>query len=584
MIRSRHFRRALLCGASCLLLQPTLARADFLLQSFIVPDASLNAARFTWDVMYNPYNGQNFPDFRGAGTKQTSASPMAYLDPANPTITQTGDSKAFIVGPGSTGNIYSFSGPTAYRVDGSTNNYHPITTGENAGTYSTPYNLGTLSFQYQTAGTLIDYNTIRLQYTDAGGTHSLLPTELLREHSGSTGSAFGGLTNRTAAQWDLSGLNIRTYQITYNAAGSSNSFQIATLATSATSGDIVPASRVWSTGGLGNWSNGFSNRQGNTGLSANTNGNVRFTNTATAATVLDGNYTVGEVRFTTPASASINSPGGFTLTTNTGITTTAAATGTYTVGANIAFGAFNLFEVNGGQVVLNGTLSGTEGFDKSGAGTLTVNGNVTATGGISVSEGTLRVNGTLGGGGNLDLASGAVLAGAGTINRVFTVAAGARISPGNSVGMLGTVAQTWEGGGIYHFELNTVANDRVQITGGLSLTASAAAPFKLELRTLTLAGAEGALESFDQTTAHTWQIATASGGVTGFDANGFQVDATGFANAFNGRFAVTSDGTSVFLTYAPVPEPGTVCWLVGAGCVMAAAYRRRKHPVMLADR
>lgn len=758
MIRPRKTCLAALLGAACALHVPSAARAEFLFNSFIVPPSSLNADRTSWDVFYSPYNGQNYPDIRAPyGTKQTASAagftppansspsdPTAFFDTRNATITETANVNAFIIDPGNSGNIYSFSGPTAYRVDNSTANY------------SSPYDLGTVAFQFQTAGTLIDFSSIQLQYTDASNVfHTLTPNELLREYRGTTGSSFGGLTNRAAAQWDLSGLGIRTYQIVFSAAGSSNSLQLATLATSALAGEIVPTSRVWSAGGTGNWSNGFSSPQGAGGLSANANGNVRFANTAVANTTLDGNYTVGEVRFTTAAATTVNSPGGFTLTANTGITTTTAATGTYTFNANYALGAFNIFDLAAGTTVLNGTVSGGYGFEKDGGGALTLNGNNTFTGSVTVGGGTLRisganayggavtvqqgtlvlggnapngaagtlgnatssvtvgadsslftfpgqtpsaalvvdgnytvgrdvtfapgtyekrlaatnttaatgatftgavdlgtatdvkftataatdrlnftgaitggaaggtvtvdgagtvvfsgaaknyasatvvkagmlqlasgtsftgvgavsvsngaalrVDGTLGGTGTLTIGAG-VLTGSGTVSRAFTLGTGATLSPGTGVGTLSTVGETWAGGGVYRWEIsssnsvnsgNNPGQDLVSISGSLSLGASAANRFVLQLRTLTVAGAAGSLGDFNPAQSYAWRLATTTGGITGFDATEFQVDSSGFANA-NGTFSVSQVGNDLYLNYAAVPEPST--WmLLGLG-------------------
>ena len=107
-----------------------------------------------------------------------------------------------------------------------------------------------MNFQFQTDGTLVDFSSIQLQYTDGSDTLvSLAPTESLREYRAS-GSPFGGLTNRNALQWNLTDLNITSCQIVFNALGSSNSFQQAMLDTTTTCGAIVPTSRAWSAVGM----------------------------------------------------------------------------------------------------------------------------------------------------------------------------------------------------------------------------------------------------------------------------------------------------------------------------------------------
>ena len=150
------------------LVSASAARAENLFSGFLAPSFATDYS--AWDVMYSPYNGANYPDFAApyggdAFGQPTTASaagftppansspgdPLAYWDVRNPTITQTGTSTAFIIGPGSAGNIYSFSAPLAYRLS-----------------ETTPYSLGTVVFQFQTDGSLTDFSSIKLQYTDSG--------------------------------------------------------------------------------------------------------------------------------------------------------------------------------------------------------------------------------------------------------------------------------------------------------------------------------------------------------------------------------------------------------------------------------
>ena len=235
----KNSRRVLflgVAGLSCLW-QPA-GRAEYLFNGYLTP--AFTTQYTAWDVFYAPNGGANYPDFAAPyGTYQSAsqagfaapadanpADPSAYFDTRNATITQTGAS-AFIISPGAQGggNIYSFSGVTSYHLDNT----------------SASGPLGTVAFQFQTDGTLMDFDSIRLQYTNgSGNTVSLAPGDMLREYR-SSGSSFGGLTNRTALQWDLTGLGITSYRLTYNSQGSSNSFQQAVLDTAATYGAILPA-------------------------------------------------------------------------------------------------------------------------------------------------------------------------------------------------------------------------------------------------------------------------------------------------------------------------------------------------------
>ncbi|MEI9894056.1 MAG: autotransporter-associated beta strand repeat-containing protein [Chthoniobacter sp.] len=355
------------------------ARAENLFNSFLVPSFTTDYS--AWDLFYTPYGSPNYPDFAAPfGTYQTAtaagftapansnpSNPLAYWDTRNPTITQTGTSTAFIIGPGATGNIYSFAAPLAYQLS-----------------ETTSYTLGTVAFQFQTDGSFVDFSSIQLQYTDSSG-HlvSLSPDQTLREYRASD-SSFGGLLNRNAVQWDLTGLNITSYQIVWNSLTASNSLQQATLDTAASYAPIVPEARSWNAGGTGLWSDGSKWKEGS---SSNENGNVNFINPAAATVTLDAGHTVGQITFNTAAATTIRSPGNFTLTANTGITTTALATGTYTIGANYQLGAYNLFEIDAGTVVLDGLVSGSYGLEKNGNGTLIMTKDNTFTGQVSVNAG-----------------------------------------------------------------------------------------------------------------------------------------------------------------------------------------------------
>lgn len=403
---SKKYCLALLVGAACCHgFQST--RAEFLFNKFLDPTGSFNTQYSAWDVFYTPYGSPNYPDLAAPyGTYQTASAagftppansnptnPQAYWDTRNATLTQTGTSSAFIIGPGiaQAGNIYSFAEATAYQLSN-----------------TSVAGFGNVIFQFQSDGTLIDFGTIRLQYTNAGGTPvSLAPTESIREYR-TSGSAFGGLTNRNSLQWNLTGLGVTSYKLVFNALGSSNSFQQAALDTAATYNALVPAARTWTLSGAGNWNAGGNWQGGGTSVE---NGNVRFANGGAATITLDGSHTVGELQFN-GADVAINSPGGYTLTANTGITTPVTSTGLYAIGGNYALNAFNRFDVSGGEVRLGGTVSGNYGFEKDGNAVLTLSGNNTFTGAVSVGAGTLRLSGSNSYSGATSVVNGSLVVGA----------------------------------------------------------------------------------------------------------------------------------------------------------------------------
>jgi autotransporter-associated beta strand protein len=376
--------------AAVVVFVPSKVRAGYLYpspqgQGFIVPTFATEYSE--WDVFYSP-NGANYPDFAAPfGIKQSASAagftppadssptnPQAYWNVNNPTLTQTNTAaNAFIIGPGVSGNIYSFKEATSFVLNDTVSQA-----------------LGTVVFQFQTEGTLVDFSSIKLVYNTVNGQQEISAKEYVREYSGS-GSSFGGAGNRVALQWDLTGLGITSYQILFHAEGSSMSFQQAVLDTASTYGSVVPESRSWNKAGTGNWSTGSNWLQGSTSVA---NGNVKFVNSGNATITLDGSRVQGEVIFDTPSNVTINPSAGSTLTSNTGITTTEAATGLYTINSQFALGAPDFFDIRAGEVRMAGVVSGAYGFTKTGDGILSLLGNNTFTGPIAVEAGTLRLAGT----------------------------------------------------------------------------------------------------------------------------------------------------------------------------------------------
>lgn len=355
-----------------------------------------------WDVFYSPYqgggfaNGVNYPDMaapNGVGTLfQTApvkpsaappgnsdpANPYAFWNPANPTIAQTGAPEAFIIGSGAVGNIYSPEETLGFQLKD-----------------STPFTLGSVNFQWRTEGTLTDYSSFLLNYTVGGDTFSIAPTNFIAEYQPS-GSARGfGFQNRSSVQWDLSGLGITDYTITWHAEESSNSFQEALLDTSATYTEVTPSTRAWAAGGAdpkwstpANWTGGIPSRRGN----------VTF-GTGTSVQV-DSAREISELTLNTDHSFAIT--GSAKLQINTGITVAAASVqdpATVSISAPIAFGAFNLIDIGANtDMTFSNTVSGFAGFYRSGSGTLrfthanTFSGQVVIDGGETYFAGTNAYN------------------------------------------------------------------------------------------------------------------------------------------------------------------------------------------------
>lgn len=127
----------------------------------------------------------------------------------------------------------------------------------------------------------------------------------------------------------------------------------------------------------------------------------------------------------------------------------------------------------GGGFTISNTISGPGSLEKMQGGTLILTGNSTYTSTTLVSVGTMLVNGSLSGTTGTSVASGATLGGTGTIASEVLAAAGSRIAPGFSQGILNTGSVTFVAGSTFTVELNgTTAGsgyDQLNVTGTVSL-------------------------------------------------------------------------------------------------------------------
>lgn len=227
---------------------------------------------------------------------------------------------------------------------------------------------------------------------------------------------------------------------------------------------------------------------------------------------------------------------------------------------------FDVASTGGGGVDLSvsaaltdgsGDYSGAGNLVKTGNGTMSVNGANTYTGTTVVSNGTLLVNGSLASASTVAVAATATLGGTGTLGG--SVVLNGSISPGtNDVGTLTTGAETWNGGANYVYEINSTnatGSDRLNLTGALTISATAGNRFTVNLVSLTSSNTPGLLANFDPSKNYSWSIATASS-LSGFDLAKFVVNTRQFGNAFAGTFSVTNSGSSLLVNYvAPPPIP-----------------------------
>ncbi len=240
---------------------------------------------------------------------------------------------------------------------------------------------------------------------------------------------------------------------------------------------------------------------------------------------------------------------GSALVLGGGSRTTVAAGGSLRTAA----GAGTTIELNGGLLVVNGSLNGTVG---------------------AVTYGTTNVN------------YGGTLKGAGSFGAV-AVSDGGRISPGNSPGAASVSALTFAPGGRYDFELNSahaapgIGADFLAVTGTLDLAAGTTPNSRFTVGLFTLDGSTSpaALTDFDPSQPYRFLLATAAA-ITGFSAGEFAVDTSGFLNGTaGGAFAIAQEanpggGSDLVVRWTPVPEPNAAALLL-AGAALGLARRRR---------
>lgn len=140
---------------------------------------------------------------------------------------------------------------------------------------------------------------------------------------------------------------------------------------------------------------------------------------------------------------------------------------TYEIGGDNSDATFS------GVISSNSAVAGSQvALSKVGAGTLTLSGASTYTGGTVVNGGTLRVNNVTGSGtgtGTLLVKVNTTLAGTGTIGSATTVENGATLAPGTGTGVLKFNGDLTLGtSSLMQFELGTT-RDRVDVAGALML-------------------------------------------------------------------------------------------------------------------
>jgi len=269
-------------------------------------------------------------------------------------------------------------------------------------------------------------------------------------------------------------------------------------------------------------------------------------------------------------------------------------------------GSYGAIDTNGNSVTFASpvvaTGTGNGGLIKANAGTLTLTASASYTLGTTVNGGTLALgsSASLASSSFVSVATGATfdvrsvpggfavaptqsVAGLGTVAGSMSLGGGATVAPGTAPGTsIGTLSVsqgvTWGSSGNYNWQMlsgtgtagTATSWDVLTVGGTLTIAATPADPFKINLWTLTSTSTAGDVSgtaaNFNPAQNYTWKIAGASGGVSGFAANKFLINTSatngtvGFANGLaGGTFSIAQAGTAINLVFtAAAPSVITI--------------------------
>jgi len=197
----------------------------------------------------------------------------------------------------------------------------------------------------------------------------------------------------------------------------------------------------------------------------------------------------------------------------------------------------------------------------------------------------------------ITIASGGTLKGSGTTSGALSV--DGILAPGNSTGQIDVGSTTFLAGGSYQWEIDNFGGtvgtswDFLNIAGGLTISANSGDKFIIDVISLLAADdTTGLASGFVFTDSYSFAIATASGGITGFDAGAFSINTGGFQNATtaagynSGAWSVNTSGNNLVLNYtgatlnnvggaAAIPEPSVASMFVLGLSALLANRRRR---------
>jgi fibronectin-binding autotransporter adhesin len=289
--------------------------------------------------------------------------------------------------------------------------------------------------------------------------------------------------------------------------------------------------------------------------------------TVDGATSSTGNNRIDNVQF-------MATPGG---PAGTAILGTQATGGTASFSGGITLNqGVTLTAPAGGRAEFSGIIAdgvGQNGLTKTGGGTVVVGGANTYAGPTAVQAGTLVVNGA--NGPSAVTVAAATLGGSGTVGPL-ALGAGSVLAPGTAgPGTLAAGATALAGGASYAFQIANAAGtagtgwDRLSVTGGLTVTATQAAPYTVNLWSVTSGDTSGPAAGFNPLQPQRWTFLDTTTPLTGLDVGGFVVNATatattgGFANDTRGgtfSIGLSTTGTGLDVVFTPDPVASSLVW------------------------
>jgi autotransporter-associated beta strand protein len=241
-------------------------------------------------------------------------------------------------------------------------------------------------------------------------------------------------------------------------------------------------------------------------------------------------------------------------------------------GGSRTFVGANAVGQRGGTILLGGGTLELNG------GLLVNNGDFVAPNSGGIQQGTVNVN------------YGSLAKGSGYYDAV-NVIDGGKFAPGNSITDSVVGSLTFNSGSVYEFEINRATGlpggggttppqgwDRLSMSR-MTVNATPDSPAIIQLVTRNPEDTTlGNLTDFDRDQSYRWQAFGAEV-FTGFSPDKFTFDTSQFLNLTNpagvGTFGLELTGSSVFITYTPVPEPGLVVAVAAAGLAAGGLIRRR---------